>query len=68
MFIFGSAGYFVAEFGLSLIAVSQDYPLVAVFRLLTAAASHCSGEQGLQGSQSSVVAASEFSSCGSQAP
>ena len=43
LFIFGSAGCFVAVCGLSLIAVSQDYPLVAVFRLLTAVASHCSG-------------------------
>ena len=35
---------------------------------LTAVTSHCGGEPGFQGTQSSVVAACEFSSCGSQAP
>ena len=65
MYLFWLCWVFVAVHGLSLVVASRGYSLAAVCGLLIVVASLV--EHGLQGVQTSVVAAHRLSCCGIRA-
>ena len=64
-FVFWLCCLFIAVYGLSLVAMSRGYSLVAVLGLLISVVSHCRAQT--LGPQASVFVAFRLNSCGAQA-